>query len=160
MSRTSEELLLEGGLAANLEAELPALASTIARELGDLEIPNHRLSGLVNSLAWHQRRATPELRTQALAEELRRLEARATSEPEAAFYRFLSAQLGLGRAGAGQGRDPLLRGLRIPVEQEARFAALARFSRARAALHIVETLLRSNTLRREIAQNGGAILWQ
>lgn len=155
MSQQHEELRIQAGLAARIEAELPALAAEIDEQLGDLAIPNHRLSGLLNSLAWHQRRPTAAIRVRALAEELYRLEIQAAFEREAQFYRFLRERLD-----TGQESDSLLRGLRVPDERREHWVATARFTRARAALQIVEVLMRSADLRREIMQDGGEIRWQ
>lgn len=157
---SDDDLLIQATLAANIEAEVRSLAAEIAGQLGDLEIPRHRLSGIVNSLAWHQRRATPQLRTQALGEEIQRLRQRAApGSAEAGFYDFLLQRLELPRA-ASLRDEPLLRGAHIPADQRERWSAIARLSRARAAVQILETLLRSAGLRREIAQEGGSIQWQ
>ncbi|MBK9709825.1 MAG: hypothetical protein IPO81_00600 [Kouleothrix sp.] len=173
-------------LIAAVRQESQRLAPAFDTVLRGVELSNHRVSTITNSLAWHERRQTPELRVRELMSETLRLLRKAdTQSDEAQVYRLLLDWL-LGKITAEEKATPkdeieaywrridrlereevlagweaqLLRLLRLPEAERLRWSQQARLLYAQALVQIVQLHTRGARFRKEIETQGGAVQWQ
>jgi hypothetical protein len=93
----SDDLMRARAIAA-IRKEYRSIIRDIVAEWKALDhgLPNHRVGQLINSLAWHADRSEPGQRLREFARELVRLWHKAGKQgPEARFYLWLAARLGL-----------------------------------------------------------------
>jgi hypothetical protein len=141
-------------------ARLVAAIDAWFRPEKELSLPPHRLNGLINSVAWHERRPGASQRLRELADELRRLEARAPdSSLERQIYAQLPVLINLERPVSSH-EETLLRPLRLTIDEREVWVIELRLLLAQAAVEMIALLADIHPLRRDLDTCGGALRWQ
>jgi hypothetical protein len=148
-------------LARQPDRDLPPGESPAERFAGGSGLPNHRINGIANSLAWHARRPAAEQRLAELNRELKGLIARAAQDSaEQQLYQELLSQLHLEAPATIGWETRTLAQLRLAEGERDHWLQQLRLLLAQALIQIVQTLVRSRQLRQELEAQGGAIRWQ
>lgn len=167
VNETSDKLdLMRARLLQIIQGERVRLVTEIdpwiqeIRPEEDSPLPPHRLNGLINSVAWHERRPTARQRLRELADELRRLEMRAPDPgPERQLFVRLPLLLNLERPVSAH-EEMLLRPLRLTIDEQETWALELRLLLAQTAVEMVALLADIRPLRNAIHEYKGALRWQ
>jgi hypothetical protein len=141
-------------------SERERLITRIDELLQKVQLTPNRTNGLLNSLAWHERRRSAVDRLRELAAELARLADRTEdSEDEHRLYTGLAQLLNLERPLSDQ-EFILLRPLRLTDDEREQWTYELRLLLAQTAIEILQLLADSRLVRQEIIQNKGDLRWR
>ena len=143
----------------SLRVELTLQARDLSLTLGNVDLPNNRLSGIANGFTWHTQRSTPETRLEYGIEEISRLQKRLDrNSSEYGIYAWLLNQLGKDLRPNKTERE-LLNALLVEAHQEEEWLARMRLIRAQNLVQILGLLTRAKPFTAELNKIGGALKW-
>jgi hypothetical protein len=160
----AQEELRRALLGAEVRAEHGAYAMLLERYLSGITLTPSRVSGMLNSVAWHATRTRPEQRLAAVDDELKRLQRQSAGSLDQPLYSWLRARL-RGQIQAEQEKprlrteEQLLKPLSLHPDEQAVWLVELRVLRMQTLLQLVELLTRSEALRDALALRKGRLQW-
>ncbi len=154
-----ENELRRAALLIALRDNLQQMAQHLTVTLGTVELPNHRLSSIANSFAWHVQRPQPAARLACGIAEIKRLQQRVKrNSAEYNIYAWLLNQIGSAPQ-PSQEEQRLLDPLYLADNEIRDWLAYVRLLRAESLVQLLGLITRARPVAEEIAEAGGALRW-